>query len=128
MSTHPPIKQFPHTHTFITFPNNSSTNIIINNLNKLYIKTASLSLKTIRNLQHSSPQRNIVLEAGVYCIPRMNCKLEYIGETSWNLHIRMKEHKRDIIVGNLNNVLLQHISQSDHNFDFNSVNYACLHS
>ena len=30
-----------------------------------------------------------------------NCKLKYIGETSRNLHVHLKEHKRDIRIGNL---------------------------
>ena len=58
-------------------------------------------------------------DAGVYCISCRNCKLKYIGETSWNLHLCLKEHKRDIRIGNLNNSLFQHITQSNHNFDFN---------
>ena len=32
-------------------------------------------------------------------------KLEYIGGTSQNLHVRLKKHKRDIRIGNLNNAL-----------------------
>ena len=51
----------------------------------------------------------------------MNCKLKYIDETSRNFHVRLKEHKRDIRIGNLNNALFQHISQSNHNFDLNSA-------
>ena len=47
--------------------------------------------------------------------------IKYIDETSWDLQARLKKHKRDIKVGNLNNALLQDISQSDQNFDFNSV-------
>ena len=100
---------------------NSSSHSIINNLNKLNIKTTSLPSKTIRKLVHSSPQRNIFSDSGVYCIPCKNCKLEYIGETSRNLHICLKEHKRDRRIGNLNNALFLHISQSNHNFDFNSA-------
>ena len=72
-------------------------------------------------LVHSSPQRNVFSHAGVYCIPCKNCKLRYISETSRNLNVRLKEHKRDIRIGNLNNALFQHISQSNHNFDFNSA-------
>ena len=56
------------------------------------MKTSSLPSKTIHEVVHSSPQRNIFSDAGVYCIPCKNCKLKYIGETSWNLHIRLKEH------------------------------------
>ena len=107
-------------YTFITLLNNSSTNIIINNLNKLDIKINSLPSKMICDLQHSSPQHNIFSNAGVYCIPCKNCKSKYIGEMYRNFHARMKEHKRDIRVSNLNNALLQNISQSNHNFNFNS--------
>ena len=107
-------------HRYITLPNNSSYNIA-SNLNKLYIKTTSLHSKTIRELVHSSPQRNIFSDASVYCIPCKDCKLKYIGETSRNLHVRLKEHKRDIRIGNSNNALFLHISQHNHNFDFNSA-------
>ena len=92
-----------------------------NNLNKLNIKTTSLPSKTIRKLVHSSPQRNIFSDACVYRIPCKNCKLKYIGETSRKFHVRLKEHKRDQRNGNLNNALFLHISQSNHNFDFNSA-------
>ena len=94
-------------HWYITLPNNSSSHSITNNLNKLNIKTTSLPSKTIRELVHSSPQRNIFSDAGVYC--------------SRNLHIRLKEHKKDIRIGNSNNALLLHISQHNHNIDFNSA-------
>ena len=63
-------------------------------------------------------QHKIISDAGVYCIPCRNCKSKYTGETTRNLHTHLKEHKRDIRVGNLNNVLLQHISQFYHNFNF----------
>ena len=90
-------------------------------LNKLNVKTTSLPSKTIRELVHSNSQRNIFSDAGVYSIPCKNCELKYIGETSRNLHVHLKEHKRDIRIGNLNNALFLHISQSSHNFDFNSA-------
>ena len=35
------------------------------------------------------------------------------------LGIFTEEHQRDIKIGNLNYALFQHISQSNHNFDFN---------
>ena len=68
----------------------------------------------IRELVLSSPQRSIFSDAGVYCIPCKDCKLKYIGETSRNLHVRLKEHKRDIRIGNSKNALFRHISQSNH--------------
>ena len=121
MPTHNLIKLVPPPARFITLPNSSFSHSIINNLNKLNIKATSLPSKTIRELVHSRPQRNIFSDANVYCISCKNCKLKYIGETSWNLHIHLKEHKRDIRISNLNNALFQHISQSNHNFDFNSA-------
>ena len=105
---------FTHTHIYIYI-------YIYNNLNKLNIKTTSLPSKTIRELVHSSPQRNIFSDAGVYFIPCKDCKLKYISETSRNLHIRLKEHKGDIRIGNSNNALLLHTSQHNHNIDFNSA-------
>ena len=46
-------------HRLITLPNNSSSNSIINNLNKLDTKTNFLPSKTIRDLVDSSSQRNL---------------------------------------------------------------------
>ena len=119
MLTHLPIKLISFTH--ITLPNNSSTNIIGNNLNKLGIKTVPLSSKTICDLLYSSPRRNIVSDAGGYYIPCKNCKLKYICGTSMYIHKRLYEYRREISIGNLNSALLQHILKSDHNFDCNAV-------
>ena len=91
MPTHSLIKLVPPIH--LTKSTNFSSNILINNFNKLDIKSAS---KTICDLVHSNPQRKIVSDAGIYCIPCKNYKSKYIGETSTNLHGRLKEHKRDI--------------------------------
>ena len=38
-----------------------------------------------------------------------------------HLGTHLKKHKKDIRIGNLNNALLQYISQSNHDFDFNSA-------
>ena len=45
----------------------------------------------------------------------------YIGETSQNLHIRLKEDKRYIVHCLSYQILFQHISQSDYKLDFNSA-------
>ena len=84
-------------------------------------KNHQASSQKFRQLIHYSPQRNIFSDASVYCIPCKDCKLKYIGETSRNLHIRLKEHKRDIRIGNSNNALLVHTSQHNHNIDFISA-------
>ena len=41
-------------------------------------------------------------------------KVPNIGETSRKFHTRLKEHKRDIRVGNVNNALLQHTHTHTH--------------
>ena len=87
-----------------------------NNLNKLDIKTVTLSSKTICDLPHLS-----VSEAGVYCIPCKDCRFKYIGEMSRNINKCLYKHRREIRVGNLNNALLQYISKSNHNFDFGAA-------
>ena len=98
-----------------------SSHSIINNLNKLDMKTVCSPSKTIRKFVYFSPQRNIFSDASLYCILCKNYKWKYIGETSRNLHVRLKEHKRDVRIGNWNNAMFQHISQTNHNFDFNSA-------
>ena len=40
---------------------------------------------------------------------------------SRNIHKYIYKHRRDVRVDNLNNALLQHISESNHNFDFNAA-------
>lgn len=44
-----------------------------------------------------------------------------MGETGRSVKSRVSEHKRDIRLGNLNNALFVHLTKSDHNFDFDSV-------
>ena len=87
----------------------------------LHKKTKYQCKKYLPYIVYSSHQRKIFSDTCVYCISCKNCKVKYIGETSQNLHVCLKEPKRDIRIGNLNNALFQHISQSNHNFDFNSV-------
>ena len=111
--------KLPHKHIILL--NNSSTNIIRNNLNKIGIKTVTFSCKTIRDLLYSISRRDVISDAGLYCISCKNCKLKYIGETARNVQKRIFEHKRDIRLGNLNNALFLHIYKSDYNFDFNAA-------
>ena len=75
----------------------------------------------IHNLLYSSPLCNIISDASVYCIPCKDCKFRYTGKTLRNIRKRLYEYRREIRVGNLNNALLQHISKSDHNFNFNAA-------
>ena len=75
----------------------------------------------IWELVHSSPEWNLFSDNDVSCIPCKNWKLKYIGETSGNLQVYLKEHKKDIRIDNLNNALLQQIFQSNQSFNFNST-------
>ena len=94
------------------------THIHIYNLNKLGIKTVTLSSKTICDLLHSSPLHDIVSDAGVYCIPCKDFKLKYIGKTARNVQKSVYKHKIGIRLDNLNNSLLLHILKTDHNLDY----------
>ena len=49
----------------IILPNNPSTNFIENNLDKLGIKTVTISFKTVGDLLHSSSRRDIKSRAGI---------------------------------------------------------------
>ena len=51
----------------------------------------------------------------------ISCKSKYIGETTGNFNKYLYEHKRDIRLGNIYNALFLHISETDHNFDFNAA-------
>ena len=92
-----------------------------NNLNKLGIKTITLSSKTICDLLHSSPCFDIISDTSVYYILCKDCKLKYIGKTLRNVQKCIYKHRRDIRLGDLINALLLHISKTDHNFDLNAA-------
>ena len=47
--------------------------------------------------------------------------MKYIGETFRNLKKCLYEHKRDIRLGNFNNALFLHISEINHNFNFDAA-------
>ena len=38
----------------------------------------------------------IVLEDVVYCVPCQDCNAVYVGETLWNLTVRLQEHRRHV--------------------------------
>ena len=44
--------------------------------------------------------------------------MKYIGETSRNIKKRLYEHKLDISLDHRNNALFQHISKTNHHFNF----------
>ena len=50
-------------------------------------------------------------------IVNLNTVVKHLG----TFRVRLKEHKRDLRIGNSNKALLSHISQSNHNFDFNTA-------
>ncbi|UYV65004.1 hypothetical protein LAZ67_3002762 [Cordylochernes scorpioides] len=62
----------------------------------------------------------------VYQIPCLNCNSVYIGETSRDLSIRIKEHQRNISKLNPNSLIVDHVRETGHTPDFN--NTRILHS
>jgi len=104
---------------YIILPNNSATTIIEKNLNNLGIKTVSNSSKTIKSIINNKRNNTQTRSnAGVYTIQCLDCNKQYIGETSRHIDQRIREHKRDIRNGQMNNALTKHISETNHSFNF----------
>ncbi|UYV71762.1 hypothetical protein LAZ67_9000298 [Cordylochernes scorpioides] len=57
----------------------------------------------------------------VYQIPCLNCNSVYIGETSRDLSIRIKEHQRNISKLNPNSLIVDHVRETGHTPDFNNI-------
>ncbi|UYV79396.1 hypothetical protein LAZ67_17002464 [Cordylochernes scorpioides] len=57
----------------------------------------------------------------VYQIPCLNCNSVYIGETSRDLSIRIKEHQRNISKLNPNSLIVDHVRETGHTPDFNNT-------
>ena len=116
-------------HRYIILPNNHTNSNISKNLKNLGIKTVSLASKTIHNILNKNSRQHVKSEAGVYMIPCADCHKKYIGETSRNLKKRLYEHKRNIKFGDSNNCLFQHISKTQHMFNFrNASMIAYIHN
>ncbi len=77
--------------------------------------------KTIRKLLNMKFRQNLKSNGGVYCISCNNSKIKYISETSGKPLKCLYEHKRDIRLGNFNNALFLHISEINHNFNFDAA-------
>ena len=59
--------------------------------------------------------------AGVYAIPCKTCKLPYIGESGRDCDKRLSEHKRAVQNGDRNNALFVHMSEENHEIDWNNT-------
>ncbi|UYV79275.1 hypothetical protein LAZ67_17001887 [Cordylochernes scorpioides] len=57
----------------------------------------------------------------VYQILCLNCNSVYIGETSRDLSIRIKEHQRNISKLNPNSLIVDHARETGHTPDFNNT-------
>ena len=62
-----------------------------------------------------------LLTGFVYKINCKDCEKVYIGQTSWALISRTKEHKRAVFTGDKNSLLAQHCMQNNHKFIFDVV-------
>ena len=51
---------------------------------------------------------------GVVCGIPCECGATYIGETGWNLHTRVQEHKREVCKGDTNNCIAVHVIKTNH--------------
>ena len=102
---------------YITLPNNSATKIINQNLNRLGFTIVIKNTKTIGDLIKTKHNSTTQEKAGVYQVPCADCDRVYVGETARSLHQRMYEHKRALILDRLDNALVMHRRNTDHNFD-----------
>ena len=54
----------------------------------------------------------------IYKIPCNDCNGSYVGQTSKALDIRIKQHKYNVRNGNENSAIFKHISNYNHNIDW----------
>ena len=91
----------------------------ISDLRKLGYDTIYKYPNTIgKFLVKNSPK--VETNAGVYAIPCKTCKKPYIGESGRDYNIRLSEHKRAVRNGDMNNALFVHMSQENHEIDWNN--------
>ena len=48
----------------------------------------------------------------------LNCYKKYVGETSYTINTQIYEHRRDLKRADLNNDLVKHNLETNHNFNF----------
>ena len=77
----------------------------------------SIKKKNLKTLKFSKD-----LSTGViYKINFKDCDKVYIGQTSWALTSRTRQHKRAIFTGDRNSLLTQLCIKNNHNFDLDHV-------
>ena len=57
----------------------------------------------------------------VYKIPCYSCNNCYVGETGWQLHVRLSEHKRDFERKNMRSQVVQHALENGHRMDWDNA-------
>ena len=63
----------------------------------------------------------------VYNIPRKDCNLCYIGETSKQVISRVEEHKKNVNQKYMSSLIYQHIATKNHNVDWNKISVINQH-
>ena len=58
--------------------------------------------------------------AGFYSVKCGECDLRYVGETSRNFKIRLREHKDDVRLARERNAIYKHIASTNHAVDWTS--------
>ena len=104
---------------------NSSLRTHGNNDNSL-----SISFKYRNTIKHkliNNSNRKNKGEVGVYCVPCLQCKEVYLGETGRNLTKRLGEHRQQCRQGNGYNAIASHSLGLDHRIGFNKAKiiYKC---
>lgn len=97
----------------IIVPSSSATKTIGQDL-KAAFRVIPTCGEKIKNLVAERKRRAPDDNAVVYEIPCGGCDSTYIGETHRGLSTRLKEHQRDLRMGNDSNALVVHREQSGH--------------
>ena len=86
------------------------------NKNMIFKYNEKLANKLTKNKLSSKP-----LESGVYKIDCRECNKIYIGESGRSFHIRMKEHKHDIVINKPMSAVSSHVHETGHGFNFDNA-------
>ena len=113
-------------------PQLNSAQQVISNVNKNLDNGSNISLafkynNTLRTRLVKNRHSMQNSEVGVYCIPCLDCRKCYIGESGRGLDVRLEEHKRACRLGNSYSAVATHTLELDHRIGFkqSSIIYKC---
>ena len=103
----------------LVLPYDAKLTDVVNILKRFNVNVAFRNNATVRSkLIKNSP---VSQEGCVYSIPCNSCDMVYIGQTSKELGIRIKQHQYNVRTGQENSAIFQHLSLYDHPINWNGA-------